>query len=290
MPIFEQTYRSYEGNDRLMWRWRAIVWQELRTLIAAKPFLMLLAWASLLFLLRAAQVIAVDSFRSSNRNVAAMLNQFDALAINEAMFLNFLRTEGPVMVVILLYAGSGMICNDFRNNLMEVFFSKPLTWIDYVLGKSIALILIGLGVTLVPGLLLLLLHNLLVPGMKTLRDTAWLAGPIVAFSCLMTLPTAFAVLASSALSHGQRQAATALFVLLMGDLIIPRAFAAALFKPECLVLSVPLAINQVGETLFGQRNRMFDLPWGWGVSLAAAVAVTGAVIVCLRTRRAEAAA
>ena len=290
MPIFEQTYRTYDGHERLTLRWVVIIWQEFRVLSTARPFLVLLFWAALLLLMRVLQVVAWDSMRATNRDIAMMMNQVEAMAVNAKMFFDFLRMEGPVMFIMMLYVGSGMICDDFRNNLMEVFFSKPMNWIDYFLGKALTLVIIGLGVTLVPGLFLLLLHNLLVPGMKTFRETAWLVGPITGFSCLLVFPAALGVLASSALSKGQRHSMTAILMVLMGNMAIAQVLSSTLHKVNYLAISIPLSINRVGEALFAVRRTVFDLHWGWALAIVLVVTGICALTVSLRIRRAEFAA
>ena len=71
-----------------------------------------------------------------------------------------------LVFITIIDAGSGLICNDFRNNLMEVYFSKPLNWRDYVMGKVMTLVTIGMALSAIPTLFMALLHVLFVPTLE----------------------------------------------------------------------------------------------------------------------------
>ena len=102
--------------------------------------------------------------------MAAMLSQLQGITVKSSTFFDFISLQTPVMFIILLYAGTGMICNDFRNNLMEIYFSKPLRWHDYLLGKAATLILLGLSVTALPALFLIAEHVILLPSWELARE------------------------------------------------------------------------------------------------------------------------
>ena len=133
------------------------------------------------------------------------------------LFFDFLRIQSPLLFLIMVYAGAGLICNDFRNNLMEVYFSKPLTWIDYVMGKVGTLVALGLAVTALPALGLLALHALFVPTLANLQECAALILPIIAFSTIMVASMALCILASSSMVNSSRVAGIAIFLLLFTD-------------------------------------------------------------------------
>jgi len=129
VPIYEQTYRHYEGEVKRRFRWVIVVEQELRVLVKTKVFLLLMMVALLHSILRLLQVVAYDVvIQDPNNPLTPLLRQVQGLVVNERMFFDFIRIQTPIVFIICLYAGSGMICSDFRNNLMEVYFSKPIRW------------------------------------------------------------------------------------------------------------------------------------------------------------------
>ena len=287
VPIFDQSYRTYDGELRRRFRWWIMVQQELRVLFKNRTFLILLIVTVVHVSLRILQVVAYDILASNPNNPIAMaLRSVAMMTIGPRTFFDFLVIQTPLVFLIALLAGSGMICDDFRNNLMEIYFSKPLSWRDYVSGKVMTLLIVGLGITAAPGIGLVLLHNLLAPGWRTLRATWWLPASITAFSLSIVLPAALGVLASSALCRSQRYATIAVFMVVFGNLTFGVVLAEVLHKRNYQILAIPLAINRVGEFLF-QRRSTFDLPWGWSALLIGVVCAGALWIVCRKVRQAE---
>lgn len=291
MPVYRMTYRQYEGDVRPTFRWWTIVKQEIRILVAQRVSLLLFLLPFLHIAFRLLQVVAFDTLRSDPNNpIAIALRSATMFSVTPTMFLDFIRIQAPLVFLITIHAGAGMICNDFRNNLIEVLFSKPLTWRDYVLGKTMSLVVIGLALTAAPGVLLLILHNLLVPGLKTLRETYWVFLPIILFSLTIVLPAALGVLACSALVKSTRFAGIAVFMLLFGNLAMGTLLPQLLNNRNYLIVAFPMAINRLGEFLFHERKGLFDLSWGWCAGYVMVVCVVSLWIVCRKVRRAEVAA
>ena len=288
MPIYEQTYRAYDGKALQGFRWWVMVKQELRVLFSTRAFVYLLIMAVIHTSFRIFQITVYDMVSMANQSPALMaLKNVAMMQVDERTFFDYLRIQSPLVFIITLFAGSGMICNDFRDNLIEIYFSKPLTRMDYIAGKIITLVLVGMMLTAVPDTLLVLLHNLLAPGMDTLRDTYWIPFSIVAFSACLVLPCALGVLASSALFSSQRYAGIAVFMVLFGNSALGSALPGFLRNPNWSVASIPMAINRVGESLFAQPRKSFPLHWGWSLLIIAAVCVACYWAIASRIRQAE---
>lgn len=291
MPIYEQTYRSYNGELRRRFRWWTIVKQELRVLFSQRAFVVLMMVALLHFVFRILQVVAYDIIRMDPNNpINAMIQGVALLVVNDSMFYDFLRIQSSVVFLACIFAGSGMICDDTRNNLMEVYFSKPMSWKDYVLGKAMTLTSIGLMLTAVPALILVVLHNLLAPGWKTLEQTYWYPWAILAFSLVIVVPCALGVLASSALLKSQRFASIAVFMILFGNLAMGGILAGSLHKQNYAIIAFPAAIDQLGSLLFKQKHPLLTLHWAWPALFEAFVCLGCLWIVCRNVKRAEVAA
>lgn len=288
MPVYTRTYRHYDGEFRRHARWALIVEQELRILVKTKVFLLLCMAAFLHWLVRLIQVISYDVImQDPNHPAAALLQQAQFIIVREESFFDFLRIQAPLVMLTCLYAGSGMICNDFRNNLMEVYFSKPITWRDYALGKVLSLILIGLAFTAVPGISLVLIHNMLAPGWETITTTLWWPLEILNFSLVLVLPCALGVLACSALLQSQNYAAIAVFMVTVANGVLGGLLAVFLRDENYLVLSFPMTLNRVGQALFNQQHLIFTLHWGWSMLYIVLVCLACILIIFRRVRRAE---
>jgi len=238
--------------------------------------------------IRILQVVAFDTLNSSPRNpITEVLRQVEMFTVKGSTFFDFLRMQSGMVFLAAILAGAGMICDDHKNNLMEVYFSKPMTWRDYALGKIMTLVIIGLGFTAVPGIILVLLHNMLAANLDTLRETYWLPVSITVFSLALVVPCALGVLACSALSSSQRYASIAVFMVLFGDMTIGSVLPELLHKQGYAVIAFPLAINRIGELLFDVKRPTFVFSWQWSAVYIAVVCAICLWLICSKVRRSE---
>ena len=291
MPIYRQSYRTYDGSVRSHFRWWVIIKQELRVLFRTRMFIGIIILGYVHVCLRILQIVAYDTLSNSPRNpITEVLKQVEMFTVSSSTFFDFLRMQSGLVFLGTILAGAGMICDDYKNNLMEVYFSKPITWRDYALGKIMTLVLIGLSFTAIPAILLVFLHNMMAASLATLQATYWLPVSITGFSLALVVPCALGVLACSALSSSQRYASIAVFMVLFGDLTVGRIVPDLLHERNYAIIAFPLAINRVGEFLFGERRPLFDLSWQWSALYIAIVCAVCLWFICSRARRAEIAA
>ncbi|HOF39442.1 MAG TPA: ABC transporter permease subunit [Candidatus Hydrogenedentes bacterium] len=288
MPVYTQTYRAYDGKPLQGFRWWVMVKQELRVLFGSRAFVYLLVMAVIHTSLRVLQITVYDMMSTSSQTPALMaLRNIAMMQVDERTFFDYLRIQSPLVFIIMLFAGSGMICNDFRDNLIEIYFSKPLTRLDYIAGKVITLVLVGALLTAIPDTLLVLLHNLLSPGWETLRETYWIPFSIAGFSACIVLPCALGVLASSALFSSERYAGIAVFMILFANSALGTVLPALVRNPNFSIVSLPMAVNRVGETLFAQPRKSFSLHWGWPALVIVLLCAFCSWAIASRIRRAE---
>lgn len=294
MPIYPQTYRTYEGVLRRRFRWWTVAEQEMRLLARTRIFkgLVLLALLHCLFYLL---IVVLYDFSRQNMQLfqqteLRFLLQQRAFMVDERLFYTFLHFQAYIVFLTLIYAGSGAIGNDFVNNLMEVYFAKPLTWIDYVLGKCCGLLLVGLSLTALPAVFLFVLHNALMADLEEFNATWWWAPASLGFACAIVVPSALGVLAASALSRSQRYAAIAVFMVVIASSAMGVLLAEMLRDPQYLIVSIPMMINRIGLACFQQRGYLTRVDLGLAVGMLAAVCAVMFWVICRAVRRAEVAA
>lgn len=132
---------------------------------------------------------------------------------------------GILTLVVLIFgatAGPEMLCDDRRQGVLPVYFSRVITRGDYLLAKLAALAVLLLSVALLP-LLLLFIGNVLLDGdpLAYFRQHAGDLGRIVALSGLVTAYYAALVLAIAA-NVERKGIAAAIFVgvILLGTGLI----------------------------------------------------------------------
>ncbi len=290
MPIYAQTYESYSGEYPGRFRWMAIIGQELRVLLSRRMFIFLVLLGNFHLFLRLLQLYVLDVV--SGNPASPFADSLSELPFEETgawVYFDFLRMQSPLIFLTLVYAGSGMICNDFRNNLVDVYFSKPINWKDYVLGKFGALVAIGMSLTAVPGLFMALTHVVFKPEMSSLRESLRLAPAIVAFSLMVVGTASAGILASSSLVNSSRFAAVAVFMLTLINTAFSAIVSVVTREENYLALAIPVSANNVGEYLFQEHRyeNPVNVWWGWSAMYVATVFVIATIIVCRKARRAE---
>jgi ABC-2 type transport system permease protein len=194
MPIHDQGYRRYGGRRDPHGRtWWVIARAGLMERLRERKFLGLLLFAWMPFLVRAVQLY-----------LAGNVPQAAFLEATPATFREFLDQQSIFVFFITIYVGAGLIANDRRANALQIYLSKPLTRVEYVVGKLTTLVIFLVAVTWVPGMLLLLLQMLFAGNFTFLRANLFLFPAITLFSLILVLLSAFSMLALSSLTKSRR--------------------------------------------------------------------------------------
>jgi ABC-2 type transport system permease protein len=193
MPIHDQGYRHYAGRRRPPGTaWWVIARQQIRTVLSQKRYLILLLMAWVPFVGRVVQIY-----------LAANFQQASFLATSAQLFRGFLDQQG-LFVFLLIVGSSGAIADDRRANALQVYLSKPLTRVEYIAGKLFAPLAFVLGVTLLPALLLLVVHVAFSGSLTFVVQNLYLLPAIVLYSVALALVGTFTMVALSSLSKSRR--------------------------------------------------------------------------------------
>jgi ABC-type transport system involved in multi-copper enzyme maturation permease subunit len=195
MPIHDQGYRRYSGNREAHGRtWWVIARAGIMERLRERKFLGLLLVAWLPFLVRTVQLYIAANYQQTA--------QF--LGPTPGLFREFLQQQGIFVFFITMYVGAGLIANDRRANALQIYLSKPLTRVDYVVGKLATLVIFLIAVTWVPGILLLLMQMMFAGNLSFLQANLFLFPAITAYAAVAVMMAAFSMLALSSLSKSRR--------------------------------------------------------------------------------------
>ena len=90
MPVYEQSYRHYEGTVQRRLRWIIVIEQELRVLSKARVFTLLMLPPLIHCVLRLLQVVAYDVvIQDVNNPLTPILKGITAIMVNERMSLKW---------------------------------------------------------------------------------------------------------------------------------------------------------------------------------------------------------
>ena len=285
MPIHTQDYRHWEGtlNPRPYTRWWIITKAELKLLAQRKIVRLIVAIPPAIYILVHATLIYI-------------LNQVPGAAfpfdIDNEFFQNFLfryPITGPpssfLIALIAIFGGSGLIATDLKNNALSLYLSKPISWIDYLIGKFAVMgILLGF-LTLIPGLLLFLEHVLLTDT-PFLKENYWIPLSIIAYSVLITLSSSLLMLLFSSLTSNPRYAIIGFCAVWFGSPVIYEILKAITRTSKMALVSIWANYDILGTVLFASSQN-YAVHWGWALLVQIVLIVLCVFVLHHRIRAVE---
>lgn len=258
MPIHDQSYQHWDGSLKShTFRWWVIAKEGLKIILKRKIFIIFVMAPPFMYLVFKGGMIYLDTI-------------FPILSINEKFFNDFFSSMIPVpwtfffITLICVFGGSGLIANDLRNNVLQLYLSKPLTRIDYIIGK-LAIIMLLLGfVTVFPGVVLFIESVLLSDNLDFLKEKQWILGSILSYSLLLTLIPGLVILMLSSLTKSNRYAAIGFAVISLFTPVIYQILKNIFHTDKIAPISFWANFQQLGNVLFGLRPR-HPLHWIWSL-------------------------
>ena len=111
-------------------------------------------------------------------------------------FGDFIWTEGFIAVVILAFAGSVLVGNDFQHNSLPFYLSKPISRRHYVLGKCLAVAVLVNFMTTIPAVCLFVEYGFIDTWDYYLNEFQLLLG-ILAYGTALTLTLSLLLLVTA---------------------------------------------------------------------------------------------
>lgn len=148
------------------------------------------------------------------------------------LLLSFFRyPQAVVMVLIIGMIAPPLISQDIRSRAFLLYFSRPLTRFEYILGK-VATLCAYLGmISAVPAIVLYLLGVVLSPSLSVMTATWDLPLRILAASAVLMIPTSALALCLSSITQESRYAGFAWFAIwILGWFTYMAAQSAEAFK------------------------------------------------------------
>jgi ABC-2 type transport system permease protein len=119
------------------------------------------------------------------------------VSIDSKFFFNFITAQGFMAFVLTAFTGPGLISPDLANGAMPLYFCRPLSRAEYVLGKASVLAILLSQITWIPGLILFAIQSSLA-GPAWTWDHLWIAGSIMLSSLIWIAVLSLLAMALSA--------------------------------------------------------------------------------------------
>ena len=181
MAVYKRTYKAYTGAVTPHWsRFGVLARYGLKTLFNSRPFTAYAVLCLIPFLVCLVFIYVVHS-----ASVQALLNiNFGRTPIiNNYWFLAFLGFEAWMSFLLTAWGAPGMISKDFANHSIQLYLSRPLSRVEYLLGKVSVLAILLSSTTWIPALILFVVQAQL-QGNGWGWTNLWLAGSIVVAALL----------------------------------------------------------------------------------------------------------
>jgi ABC-2 type transport system permease protein len=208
----------------------------------------------------------------------AFLEQIGApgqiLTIDRKFFSNFINVQGVLAFLMTAFAGPGLISSDLANGALPLYFCRPLSRAEYVLGKASVLGILLSQITWIPGLILFFIQAALA-GPAWAWDNLWIAGSIIISSLIWIAILSLLSMAISAWVKWRIVAGA----LLLGMLFFGAGFAQAI---NAVMRTESGHFVDLAYLMMIVWNSLFRLESGFTISVAeASIAILIYCGICL---------
>ena len=272
MAVYKRTYQPYQGPLTPAWSRFLVIARQAHARVFDSRFLLFFFVLCLIW----PAICAVLIYLRHNAGAVALfkINVAKLIPIDGHFFFRYLISQGSMAFLLTAFVGPGLISTDLRNNALPLYFCRPFSRAEYVLGKvSVLAILLSL-VTWVPGLLLFAFEGYLEGG-AWFGQNLFLASGIFLGSWIWIVTLCLLALALSAWVKWKVVAGALLF----GVFFVAAGFGAAI--NESLHTSSGNLVN-LGELVRTIWAGLFRIPVSSGLAPESAwMVLAGICVLCL---------
>jgi ABC-2 type transport system permease protein len=277
MAVRKRTYHAYSGpltdaRTRFMilfrYSWANVMRSRFAVAYLVVCLLVAVVFGAIVYVSHSAALLA---FFGAGPQAAGTL-------VDSSFFYHFIRTEVSLALILTAFAGPGLISPDLANQALPLYFCRPLSRAEYVLGKFSVLAVLISVITWLPGLTLFALQCDL-SGWGWAASHLWIARAIFLGSLVIILVYSALALALSAWFRRKVLAGGVLLGVFFVGAGLGQTFDATLGTRWGGLIDIGGLIGRVVAGLFGVqlgRNRVSPISPGM-----AGVALLGVCAFCL---------
>jgi ABC-type transport system involved in multi-copper enzyme maturation permease subunit len=242
-------------------------------LLFVPPALIAIVRCVMLHLSYQAQIDAAEAGGMAALQGKALADMLGGVTANIASFLDLVATFA---ILAMTWYGAGMIAEDKRHNANLLYFSRPLSRLEYMCGKLLGVALFGACVLLVPCLMILAVASFSSPDWSFIKDQWHVIPMALGYCCAWILVVASLVLGVSSQVSRKTTAVALVLGLIFVLSIVSAGVAEGLDQPNFGLLNIYLNFKRVAASVFDIAIDPRS-PYPWDVW--ASVAVLGGVLI-----------
>lgn len=178
MAVYRRNYTAYSGVRTTAWSRFLVLFRYSRRSLFRSRLLTALFVACFFFPLLCLLTIYLMhnlSFLERAGNIGPIF------AIDNKFFFYFINVQGILAFFLTAFAGPGLISPDLANGALPLYFCRPFSRAEYVLGKSSVLAILLSQITWIPGFILFIVQASLA-GPQWAWDHFWILGSLLVSS------------------------------------------------------------------------------------------------------------
>jgi ABC-2 type transport system permease protein len=181
MAVYRRSYRPYSGALTAEWSRFLVLFRYSRRNLFRSKFLTVFFVLCFFWPI----VCLVGIYLAHSASFLAKLGlPPELISIDNRFFLLFLTVQGWLAFFLTAFAGPGLISPDLANGALPLYFCRPFSRAEYVLGKSSVLAILLSEITWIPGLILFLIQAGFA-GSTWTRDNLWITGSLILSSLIL---------------------------------------------------------------------------------------------------------
>jgi ABC-2 type transport system permease protein len=249
MAVYKRTYKGYSGPLTPEWsRFLILTRFSYQRLVGTKTNLFLLACLLV--------PIGFGAYIYLAHNAAALRafggNLASALSIDAKFFLTFCSVQFGMAYLLISFVGPTLISPDVVNNAMPLYFCRPLSRTEYVIGKMSVLLYLLSVITWIPGLILFTLQASLA-GWEWTRANLWIAGAVFLGPMLSIVMLSLIAMAISAWIKWKTAAGAAILGIFFVGAGFGTAINAVLRTKYGSLINLSQVMNTLWSSLFREH-------------------------------------
>lgn len=270
MPIHDQGYRHYGGGRAQGRAWLVMFRTGVIGMFGSKRWIVLMIASWIQFIVRAVQFY-----------IAANYSQAAVVAPSAQTFRDFFDYQSIFVFLVTVTLGAVSIAEDRRANALQIYLSKPLTRLEYIVGKLSVLMAFILFITWVPAILLLLVEIMFAGNFTFFVNNVFLLPAMTVFGLIEALMVSMCILALSSLSTNSRFVGILFTALIFFSDAVYGVLRGVTGSTSVSWVAFSNNLAQVGDVIFRVPLR-FETPWV--VSLAVVLGLVGLSAFILERR------
>ena len=265
-------YRSWSGKKRLRAiRWWPIARTGISLIVRRRIFwvFIILGLANFLFFSSMVYWLALWKAELAQRGwTLPPLLQIFQFAGAGTSYRDFISTQSTAVMLLLAFGGSILVGDDFRFHSVAFYLSRPLSKLDYFLGKLGAAAGLSALMTLVPALVLYIEYGVFTESLDYFRESAGVFQAIFLYGCLVSVSVSVLLLGIAALCRR-----TILIVAVWGGIFVFLPLVGEIFFHlgeelgatvwQARLINFWAILQWISDSFFGVREEAYAgrLPW-----------------------------